>query len=359
MGYTASGYADGESYNFHFPDGNATIARLLVRRLIPEAIPGHTVDDVVTARANYAALDRPEQPTRIRLSSIVVGARNTSEARPEAVEIAYTRADLVHKVTARHCILACYNMMIPYLCPELPEAQKQALHYLVKIPLVYASVAIRSYESFRKLGVHQLYAPGSYFSSIRLNPKTSIGGYDSVTLPDSPALIMMVRTPALPGLDERAQHRAGRQDMLATSFATFEQKIREELGAALGPGGFDPSRDITAITVNRWPHGYAYEYNPLFDPQWPPGQAPHEIGRARFGRIRNRQLRCGSRGLYGFRDRPGTQGGAGNPGASLTAFPEYRAGTSIRTKFLPQVHAGSRRHACAGPGGNTARTPRP
>jgi spermidine dehydrogenase len=73
--------------------------------------------------------------------------------------------------------------------------------------------------------------------------------------------------------------------MLATSFEVFERNIRDQLGRTLGAGGFDPARDITAITVNRWPHGYAYEYNYLFDPHWPPGQAPHEIGRARFGRI--------------------------------------------------------------------------
>jgi len=77
----------------------------------------------------------------------------------------------------------------------------------------------------------------------------------------------------------------GRADLLGTSFATFEEKIRDQLGRMLGPGGFDPARDITAITVNRWPHGYAYEYNPLFDPDWPKGDAPHEIGRARFGPI--------------------------------------------------------------------------
>jgi spermidine dehydrogenase len=26
----------------------------------------------------------------------------------------------------------------------------------------------------------------------------------------------------------------------------------------LGPYGFDPARDIAGITVNRWPHGYAF-----------------------------------------------------------------------------------------------------
>ena len=286
MGYTASGYAGGESYKFHFPDGNASIARLLVRSLIPAAMPGNTAEDVVTARADYSKLDMPDATTRIRLSSIVVGVRNTGKAdAPDGVEIAYTRAGTVHKIRAKNTILACYNTMIPYLCPELPQPQKDALHYLVKIPLVYTSVAIRNWRAFQSLGVSYVYCPGAYHTTFRLNPKTTIGGYTSVTNPDDPALVFMVRVPCLPGLDERSQHRAGRADLLATPFTTLERKTREQLAAALGPAGFDPARDITAITVNRWPHGYAYEYNHLFDPVWAPGQAPHEIGRARFGRI--------------------------------------------------------------------------
>ena len=74
-------------------------------------------------------------------------------------------------------------------------------------------------------------------------------------------------------------------DLLATSFEIFERKIRDQLARVLGDGGFDPARDIDAITVNRWPHGYAYEYNPLWDPEWPAGEAPNEIARQRFGRI--------------------------------------------------------------------------
>ena len=48
----------------------------------------------------------------------------------------------------------------------------------------------------------------------------------------------------------------------------------------LGAGGFLSARDIVAITVNRWPHGYAYEYNPLFDPDWDEHDQPHVVGRA-------------------------------------------------------------------------------
>jgi len=286
MGNTPSGYADGGSYTFHFPDGNATIARLLVRRLIPGVVPGKSAEDAVRAQVNYAHLDRPGQAVKIRLSSIVVGARNIgTPAASTGVEIAYSRFGELFRVRAEKCILAGWNMMIPYICPDLPKVQKDALHYLVKIPLVYTSVAVSNWRAFQKLGVQSIYSPGCYHSTTRLNPAVDIGGYTSVRSPDDPIILRMVRVPCTPGLDERTQHRLGHADILATSFETFERKIRDQLGRMLGPAGFDPAHDITGITVNRWPHGYAYEYNPLFDPQWPPGQAPHEIGRARHGRI--------------------------------------------------------------------------
>ena len=98
-------------------------------------------------------------------------------------------------------------------------------------------------------------------------------------------VVRMERTPCMPGMSERDQHRVGRADLLSTPFETFERNIRDQLGRVLGRGGFDPARDIDAITVNRWPHGYAYEYNYLFDPEWPAGQSPIEIARKPFGRI--------------------------------------------------------------------------
>ncbi|HUI58687.1 MAG TPA: NAD(P)-binding protein [Steroidobacteraceae bacterium] len=285
MGYTPAGYEDtGGSPTLHFPDGNATIARLLVRSLVPDALPGHSVDDIVSARADYSRLDRPVAPVRIRLSSTVIRARNTG-ADNSAVEVTYLRGGRPYTVHARNCVLACWNMMIPYLCPELPEAQKQALHRLVKTPLVYTSVALRNWESFAKLKVHRVYAPAGYHSSFALNPKVDIGAYRSSSAPSEPILVHMTRTPCQPGLPEHEQNKAGRAELLATPFATFERNIREQLGRALAGGGFDPARDIEAITVNRWPHGYAPEFNPLFEPDVPETQRPNVIGRARLGRI--------------------------------------------------------------------------
>jgi spermidine dehydrogenase len=286
MSYTPAGYADGGSYKFHFPDGNASVARLLVRSLIPQAVPGSTAEDVVTARIEYSRLDRPDDALRVRLGSTALSVSATAPGdSPAAVEVVYSRMDRLYRIRAKHCVLACWNVMIPYLCPQLPERQKEALHYQVKVPLVYTNVALTNWRAFAALGVSAIHCPGSYHSSIRLNPVTDIGSYRSPRSPDEPILIRMVRTPCRPGLPERDQHRAGRAELLTTSFATFEERIRVQLGRMLGPGGFDPARDITAITVNRWPHGYAYEYNPLFDPDWPKGEAPHEIGRARFGPI--------------------------------------------------------------------------
>jgi spermidine dehydrogenase len=287
MGYTPSGYLDtGGSATLHFPDGNATIARLLVRNLIPEAIPGRSPEDVVTARADYSRLDRAGSPVRLRLSSTVVNARNLGDAaRTREVQVTYLRDGTATTVRARGCVLACWNMMIPYLCPELPEAQKTALHSLIKTPLVYANIALRNWQAFNKLGISAVYAPGSYFSDIELNSKVDIGAYHSPASPDQAILLRMVRTPCKPGLSEFEQNKAGRVELLATSFATFERNIREQLARTLGAGGFDPAQDIEAITVNRWPHGYAPEYNPLFDPELPEAQRPHIIGRARHGRI--------------------------------------------------------------------------
>lgn len=286
MSYTAAGYANGGSYRFHFPDGNASIARLLVRNLIPNAVPGRTAEDVVTSRVEYGLLDKAGSPVRIRLNSTVVRVRNVEDGSgAHGVEIAYAQGHQAFTVHASACVLACWNMMIPYLCPELPQKQKEALHYLVKVPLVYTSVGVRNWTSFEKLGVDSIYSPGCYHSAVGLNAMVNIGDYASPKDPREPMLLRLEKAPCKPGLPVRDQHRAGRLELQTTSFQTFERNIRDQLARTLSDGGFDPARDVQAITVNRWPHGYGYEYNPLFDPDWPESERPNVIGRKPLGRI--------------------------------------------------------------------------
>ena len=286
MSYSAAGYANGGSARFHFPDGSASIARLLVRELIPSAVPGNSVEDVVTAAAKYEQLDSAGSAVRIRLNCTVVRVRNVGEqGSPREVEVTYATGKDVFTLRAGACVLACWNMTIPYLCSDLPPQQKEALHYLVKVPLVYTSIAIRNWTAFQKLGVSNIHSPGAYWNSVNLNWPVNIGDYHSPRLPEEPTLLFLSSTPCKPGLPAREQHKAGRMELLVTPFELFERKIRDQLTRTLSGGGFDPARDIEAITVNRWPHGYGYEYNPLFDPEWPEGQQPHILGRKPFGRI--------------------------------------------------------------------------
>jgi spermidine dehydrogenase len=282
------GSGEREPYIFHFPDGNASIARLLVRALVPGSAPGSTMEDIVTAKMNYAKLDDPASPVRVRLNSTAIRARHVGElAAAKEVEVTYVRGGKAHKVRAAQCVLACYNMVIPYLCPEMSDKQKEALAYAVKIPLVYSNVQIRNWKPFQELGLNNIYCPGGYFSSFSLDFPVSMGEYKFPSSPEESCLLHLVRTPCQPGLDCKDQYRAGRADLLATTFETFERNIRDQLARMLVSADFDPARDIQAITVNRWPHGYAYEYNPLFEPlDRPDSQRPCVIGRQPFGRIK-------------------------------------------------------------------------
>jgi spermidine dehydrogenase len=274
---------------FHFPDGNASIARLLVSRLVPSAIAGApNQESIIASRVAYERLDIPENPVRVRLESMVIrvehlGAPDRGTER--AVRICYVQDGKIRQVTGANVVLACFNQVIPFLVPTLPAEQKQALHYPSKVPMQISNVLVRNWEPFRQLRVHSIHVPNGYHQEVQLDTPLSIGGYESVRNPEQPAIVQMVRNPHVPGLPRREQNRLGRADMLATSFEQIESQVRLQLDRVLGPGGFDSANDILALTVNRWPHGYAYTYDTLGDPDMPDAERPHVLGRRPFGRI--------------------------------------------------------------------------
>jgi spermidine dehydrogenase len=280
---------EAEKYFFHFPDGNASIARLLVRKLIPSAIPGNSVTDVVLAKADYSKLDAATSPVRIRLNSTVVKVKHIGDpasANTKDVEVTYATGKTLKTVRAANCILACWHVVIPYIAPELPDAQKEALASAQKVPLLYNNVLLRNWNSFQKLGVNSVYCPSMYHAYVNLDLPVSMGGYECAKKPDEPIVVHMMKAACKPGHPAREQHKLGRIQLYTTTFETYERNIREQLGRMLGPGGFDPARDILEITVNRWPHGYAYEYNSLFDQFWlDGGETPCQVARKPFGRI--------------------------------------------------------------------------
>lgn len=279
-------HRDNEPYIFHFPDGIGSVPRLLVRKLIPGIAPGNTMEDVVLAKFDYSKLDDANSPVRIRLNSTVVHAANLGyTAKEKGVDVTYVRGGQARVVEGKACVLACWNMVIPYMCPEMSQKQREALAYQVKVPLVYTNVQLRNWTAFEKLKIHGAQCPGSFFSGVELDFPVSMGQYKFPQNPEEACLVHLQHVPVGPGTTAREMQRAGRAKLLGTNFETFERNIRSQLGRMLSEGGFDPARDIQAITVNRWPHGYAYEYNSLYDPVWQPGQAPHEIARQPFGRI--------------------------------------------------------------------------
>ena len=291
LGFSAYREEGQEPSIFHFPDGNATVARLLVRNMIPAVAPGDDMEDIVTARFDYRRLDEPKSPVRVRLNSTAVRVRHVDDKLQNAVQITYLRDGKARNVTANSVVMACYHAMIPHLCPEMPQDQRNLLSHALRAPLIYTNVLIRNWTSFVKLGLRRADCPGGYHHSVTLDFPVSLGDYQCPKSPEEPMVLHLTRVPGQPGLSARQQFAAGQRDLLATPFETFEREIRDQLGRMLGDGGFDPARDIAAITVNRWPHGYAYGYDPetdhvAFNPSlWPENKRHWVKSSRRFGNI--------------------------------------------------------------------------
>ncbi|NIL95256.1 MAG: FAD-dependent oxidoreductase [Woeseiaceae bacterium] len=287
MGGDGGVYASDEPYIFHFPDGNAGVARALVRSLLPHAVPGRSMEDLATDWVDYAVLDEAGTNTRIRLSSTAVDVRHTPDQ--SYVDVTYVRAGEPERVRGKHVVLACYNQTIPHICAEMPETQVEALTYATKTPLAYINVAVRNWRPFAELNIHNIYVPQPILMhSFGLDFPVSMGDYRFTQDPEEPTVIHGSFAGVAPdqGLSNREQNLVGRQKILEMTFDDFESQALRQFDGALGKAGFDAARDITAMTVNRWPHGYAYEYNELFDPpEYLDGGGPHIAGRQRIGRI--------------------------------------------------------------------------
>ena len=235
------------------------------------------------ASFDYAQLDRPGHPVRLRLGATAINV----EDGDDGVAVTYLREGQVLRLRARHAVLACYHVIIPHLCPQLPAAQREALAYQVKHPLVLTNVLIRNTDALDRLGIDGTRCPGRLMAGLFTFRGINTGGFEHPIDDGGPVSLIFWGSISPPpeAEDVHSQLRASRQKMLALTFEDYEREVRTVLAGLLGPAGFDVEKDILAITVNRWPHGYAYEYLDLWDEDWPPGEAPHEIARRSFGPI--------------------------------------------------------------------------
>ena len=221
-------HRDDEPYIYHFPDGIASVPRLLVRSLIPGIAPGHTMEDVVLAKFDYSKLDDEKSPVRIRLNSTVVHVANLGyTAKEKGVAVTYVRGGKARIAQGATCVLACWNMLIPYICPEMPEAQKKGLAYNVKVPLAYTNVQLKNWKAFEKLKIHGAQCPGSFFSGVELDFPVSMGGYQFPQKSDEPCLLHMQYVPVGSGRTAREMQRTGRA-------LTVERRISRRLSGISG-----------------------------------------------------------------------------------------------------------------------------
>jgi len=265
-------------YIHHFPDGNAGVARALVRHLIPSVAPGNNAEALVNMRFNYQELDRPHQHARIRLNSTVVNVQHQRGTQSrDSIAVSYVHDDTLHGVSAKHVVMACYNMMIPHIVSDLPEAQADALRQQMKSPLIYTTVGLRHWRALQAQGLGLAMCPGNMHQTAFIDFPVSLGGYEYTQSPDDPCVIQMISCPYSEeiGKPRAEQYREARYQMLSRQFSDYESEIREHLSGMLSSDYFDFDSDVASITVNRWAHGYTVAG---------PGNSV-EIGRAPHGRI--------------------------------------------------------------------------
>lgn len=279
---------DPDDYIYHFPDGNAGLVRALVRKLVPAAVPGSTMEDLVTAKVDYAALDIAGNPNRIRLNASVVRVAHDGDSKTaKSVDLTYVEDGKLKTVTAAQVVLACWHRVIPHITTELGETQIEALNDQVKVPLIYSNVLLKNWQAFDALKIASFECPSGFWDGANIDMPVSIGAYKFADKPDEPVLLHISKVVITPGegLSARDQATGGRYELVDLKFEDMEREIRDMLQRALGAGGFDAARDIEAITCNRWSHGYALEYMRPWDAYWPEGPLPVETSRKGWGRI--------------------------------------------------------------------------
>lgn len=239
-----------------FPDGNAGIARLLVRDLIPGAAQAGAPDAISSAAFDYAKLDQDKAKVRLRLNSLAIRV----EQDKRLSRVTYGVDGSLFAAETTHIVMAGYNMMIPFIMPDLPQAQKDALRADVKAPLVYTKVALDNWRAFDTLKTHTIHAPTMRYTDLKLEKPAGAG-------PDDPVVLHMLYVPTVPdsGMPARDRFRAGRAQLLATPYAALERDVLGQLDRILGPAGFKSKDVVRGVTVNRWSHGYACMPNSLFE----------------------------------------------------------------------------------------------
>jgi spermidine dehydrogenase len=241
-----------------FPGGNTGVARHIVKALLPPAIPGPaTMAGICQSRVNFAALDQPHQPTRIRLRSTVISIEHEGEpAQSSHVNIVYLREGQLHRVRARSVILANGSWTINSIVRELPNAYRHAYAQFFRAPCLMANVAVRNWRFLAKLGISQCQWFGEIGNYMAVRRVATFAGGSPELSPDTPTVLTLKILFANPGRSLAEQVNTGRYALLTTPFSVYEKQLRDLFVNMFAKQGFDRRRDIAGIILNRWGHAY-------------------------------------------------------------------------------------------------------
>ena len=278
-----------------WPDGNASVARLLVSRLIPSAFPDGPPDQesIVTARCRYDRLDRRHNDVRIRLNSMVFRVRPADRHRSFA-EVDYVIGGEGRRVRGTHVVMACWNRITAQIVEGLPRRQVRDLTYARKVPLIYGRAGLTNWRPWADAKIASVSPRGDslFWDSTSLVAGQKFGDVYGPTPadPDHPAMLSFNCVPTDPSrLTQLSAYEAGRQRLLEMSLRDLEQALIDVLDRSVNAAGgdFDPERDIDSFMINRWNYGYAYELASPFDPSLYGANAdqPHVRGRVPFRNI--------------------------------------------------------------------------
>ncbi|HXC86851.1 MAG TPA: NAD(P)-binding protein [Candidatus Cybelea sp.] len=270
-----------------FPGGNTTIARLMVKALLPGSIDGpEGVEGVSRGAVNFAALDARGSTARVRLSSTAVSVRHDGDpAKASALSIAYAKDGKVFSVKARSAVMAGGSWTAKHIIKDLPEAQRSAYAQFYRSPCMMANVAVRNWRFLQKMGItgcRWFRGIGNYFDVRR---QAVCGGVEPTITPDAPIVLTLKVLYSYPGYSTEEQGHRGRGEMITTPFREYERRIRQQFTDMFRAAGFRAEQDIAGIVLNRWGHAYLTPQPGFFFGS--NGQrAPRDVLRAApFGRI--------------------------------------------------------------------------
>ena len=252
------GYFTADTFDFSqikimsFPGGNTTYARCIARHLIPSAIRGDGFEPVVAGRLDFGALDRPDQPTRMRLETTVIDLHHDGDE----VLVTYVRHGQARAVRARSVVMATGGWVARNVVSDMPEPIREAYSQFHHAPVLVVNVALRNWRFLDKLGfaAARWYDGFGFFGGIRAPMK--IGEQTPPYHPDLPMVMTFYVPFQQAGRDIGTQCALGRARLLAKSYLDYEREIREHMQELFSPGGFDARRDIAGIILNRWGHAY-------------------------------------------------------------------------------------------------------